>query len=398
MKIFIVIPAYNEANRIGDTLHAFYTNFNPNFEFRIIVVSDGSSDETDSIVRDFEREKGVVLVTYAQNRGKGYALQQGVNKALELAEAENLDSENNYVYICDADLSTPATEIISFVNTLNSANYDVVIGSRAVPGAREHGGQLRKLMGKVGNRLINLALDLQLNDTQCGFKLFNLKSAQYFKKLTVFRWGFDFELLYLLKRDGYKIAELPVKWVAENKYSTFKPSGYLTTLLDLYKVWWRHVRFSKSFFLSVWRQYGRIARYAIIGFGTVFIDLGIFALLESLDAFQAINISLASVPGLEAYEITIPNYALWQPPAIIVSTIFNFIGHKLWTFSAQKFSVAEVGRYILAVVFNGVAQMAILYFSVEFFSLPEILGKIIAIAVVVSWNFFLLKLVVYKVN
>lgn len=398
MKVYIVIPAFNEGNRLEETLHTIYSNFNPNYSISVIVASDGSTDETEEITQNLSNKYDLELVSYSENQGKGYALKQGVKRALELAEAENLGSGDYYVYICDADLSTPITELQKFLDAVKEGDYDVVIGSRAVPGAREDGGFLRMILGKVGNRLINLALDLQLNDTQCGFKLFKPKAAEYFLKLSVYRWGFDFELLYLLKRDNFKIKELPVKWIAENKYSTFKPSGYITTLVDLFKVWWRHVRFSKSFFESIWRQYGRIIRYAIVGFTTVFIDFFVFAIAQRFDVFSHLELSFVLPITGESSSITIPGYAFSQIPATALSLLFNYTSHKLWTFGSKEFSWVELTRYLVAASFNAIAQLLILYICIDVMGLTDVIAKAIAITIIVTWNFFLLKLLVYKVK
>lgn len=377
MRISIVVPAYNEENRISSSLTKIIQFLEGQaWDSEVIVAIDGATDATEAVVDGFPSVK---KVSYKTNRGKGYALKQGVAAA-----------NGDFVYICDADLSTPTTELPRFLE--ESEKYDVVIGSRAAPGAKEDASKLRRIFGKVGNRLINLALDLQLDDTQCGFKLFSRTAAQKFSELTVYRWGYDFEVLYLVKSAGFKIKELPVKWVAENEHSTFKFSGYLTTFWELFLVWKRHVGFSKAFWQSTWRQYGRVIRYATVGFSTVGIDFTVFALIHGLqifDTFQTVFLG---------QELTIYDYHQAQIPATILSLIFNFTSHKLWTFGASKFSIFELLRYCFTASINFIAQQFILFIGITVIGIPDLLTKLISIALVITWNFFLLKLIVYRVK
>lgn len=225
MKVSIVIPAYNEEKRINKTLPVFIKYSKEfankyNVEIEIIVVNDGSKDNMMEILKNYEGD--IKIVTYSPNMGKGYALREGIKNA-----------QGDYIYIADVDLSTPIEYIDNFFNQMNG--YDCVIGSRALEGGNINESVLRKSFGKMSNLLIRMVLGLNFKDTQCGFKMFNLEAKRYFLMCENNRFGFDFEFLYLLKKNGLKIKEIPVKW-DEVGQSTVKPSAYYKTFLELFNV------------------------------------------------------------------------------------------------------------------------------------------------------------------
>ena len=156
------------------------------------------------------------------NKGKGFALRIGV---------ENANSD--WIYIADADLSTPIEEIEKFLE--KTTNFDCVIGSRATAQSKVKVSFTRKSLGQFGNLLIRLVLGLRFKDTQCGFKLFNVKAKRYFLMCKNNRWGYDFEFLYLLSKNGLKTCEIPVIWIAAGD-SKVKPLHYLNTIYELFKV------------------------------------------------------------------------------------------------------------------------------------------------------------------
>lgn len=202
----VVIPAYNEELRIGPTLGGmcgFLKNHCRNFE--IIVVDDGSTDNTKSVVEDLAREFGNIrLITYPENRGKGHAVGEGV-----------LNSRGDLVLFSDADMSTPVEEVEKLVPFIHRG-FDVVIGSR---GLRESDVRVRQPwyregMGKIFNLMVRLLAVGGIRDTQCGFKLFRGEVARsLFRKTMIEGFAFDVEVLFVAKKSGYKIREVPVRWL-----------------------------------------------------------------------------------------------------------------------------------------------------------------------------------------
>lgn len=201
----LIIPAYNEQSRISSTLHAaaaYLDSLGKSYE--IIVVNDGSSDGTPAEIEarcgDLEQLR---VVSYEPNRGKGYAVRQGVFAA-----------RGEYVAFSDADLSAPLEELAKLFAAMDRG-YDIAIGSRAVAGAAigTHQPFYRELGGKGLNLVIQALATPGIWDTQCGFKLFRGDVARnIFEKCFIDGWVFDVEALYLARRMGYRIAEIGVKW------------------------------------------------------------------------------------------------------------------------------------------------------------------------------------------
>lgn len=208
----VVIPAYNEAHRIGPTLQDI-SNFLCLIEdeSEIIIVNDGSTDNTEQLVRrfmsgldDMRRFKTqVILINEKQNRGKGAALRKGM-----------LEANAKYVVFTDADNSTHIREfnkLIEYVKT----TYDIAIGSRSLPGSNiiKKQSWVRQTMGKIFNRIVKLSTLEGFIDTQCGFKLFRRDAARtIFSETRINGFACDVEILYIAKKKSYKIIEVPVTW------------------------------------------------------------------------------------------------------------------------------------------------------------------------------------------
>ena len=202
IDLSVVIPAYNEASRLGETLArvlAYLERRGTTFE--VLVVDDGSADNTVEVAQEFSH-RGVWVLELARNRGKGAALRHGV-----------VASSGEMVLLCDADLSTPIQESERLEPRLREA--DVVLGSRSVEGSRieVHQPPHRELMGKLFNLLIRLLGFGAFKDTQCGFKLLRGEVArELFPVLGVERFAYDVELVWEAQRRGLRIVEVGVEW------------------------------------------------------------------------------------------------------------------------------------------------------------------------------------------
>jgi dolichyl-phosphate beta-glucosyltransferase len=201
-RLSIIIPAHNEARRLPrtlDRLHAYLTE--QPYTWEIIVVSNASEDATEDIVRAYaERIPGLQLISLT-GRGKGLAVRAGA-----------IRSWGEVVFICDADLSMPPETLARFMEEIEM--HDVVVGSREAPGARrfdEPGN--RHVMGRVFNHFVQTLVVRGIADTQCGFKAFRRDAGDHlFGQQFVTGWGFDVELLYLARKFGYTITEIPIDW------------------------------------------------------------------------------------------------------------------------------------------------------------------------------------------
>lgn len=226
----IVVPAFNEAARIGDSIQKIdaFVRQSP-LSFEVIVVDDGSRDDTAAVVSRC-RAKGLRLIRNPENHGKGYSVRQGV-----------LAARGQYVLFTDADLSAPIEEAAKLLDVALNDDADVVIGSRAVDRRfiQKHQSPLRELGGIVFNLMVRVVLGLRLYDTQCGFKLFHRqRSRPIFEKQTTYGFGFDPELLFLAKRHGLIIRETPVRWShAEGSKVKFLRDG-VRMFSDLVRIRW----------------------------------------------------------------------------------------------------------------------------------------------------------------
>ena len=229
VELSVVIPAYNEEETIeasvGD-ISAYLSGLGLSHE--ILIVDDGSSDSTLSVAKSLAGRLPTVRVChYAPNRGKGCAVRTGV-----------LAAAGRRILFTDADSSTPIGELPALMSALDGG-YAVAIGSRAVPGAVRtvHQPAYREFGGKVLNLFIQLFAVPGIRDTQCGFKLFTKEAAQaIFSRCFIDNFSFDVEVLYLARRLGCKIAELPVHW-AHHEGSRVRPlRDGLRMLLDVLKI------------------------------------------------------------------------------------------------------------------------------------------------------------------
>ena len=206
VRLSVVIPAYNEEERLGPTLGRILDYLSGcGYPFEIIVVDDGSTDGTAAVARRVsETHRSVRLVPNETNRGKGDSVRRGGEEA-----------RGEYILFSDADLSTPIEELRRLFPPLLEEGCDIAIGSRAARGSdvRVHQPWYRELMGKIFNKIVRLVAVRGLRDTQCGFKLFRGAVArELFAAQRVEGFSFDVETLYLARKAGRRIAEVPVTW------------------------------------------------------------------------------------------------------------------------------------------------------------------------------------------
>ena len=205
-SLSIIIPAYNEADRIVHTIEQTLAYFaQRNLKTEIVVVSDGSTDQTQTVVEQFSPGPNVSLrvLAYHPNRGKGYAVRYGMLRAV-----------GEQIMFMDADYSVEIQEIEKGL-TLLDQGYDVAIASRALADSviEAHQNLVREISARTYTLIQTLYLGLRYKDTQCGFKLFRKQAAQdLFARQKLDSVIFDPEILWLARRQGYRIAEFPVKW------------------------------------------------------------------------------------------------------------------------------------------------------------------------------------------
>ena len=204
----LIIPAFNEAHRIGETLVqvlSYLTAASAGSE--VIVVDDGSTDDTAGVVRQVFDGAGEIesrVIQHAPNRGKGAAVRDGLRAATR-----------PIALFSDADLSTPIEEASKLIEPISVGQVDVAFGSRALDrrliGTRQSWG--REQGGRVFNLLVRLSTGLPFWDTQCGFKAFRLDAFRpVLENAQSAGFGFDVELLYLAHKAGLRMQEIPVRW------------------------------------------------------------------------------------------------------------------------------------------------------------------------------------------
>jgi dolichyl-phosphate beta-glucosyltransferase len=219
-QVSIVVPAYEEEDRLGDSIRKILVYVSENgIDAELIVVDDGSRDRTADVAKEVCAEfpdAATRVIRYETNRGKGFAVKTGL-----------LAASADIALFSDADLSTPIEEMHKLIDPIAAGEYDVTFGSRALDRSLigTHQPWRREQGGKVMNLVIRMMSRLPFSDTQCGFKAFEMnKFRPLLDLMTIDRFGFDVEFLYVAKYHGLRLREIPVKWnnVEGSKVSVFR--------------------------------------------------------------------------------------------------------------------------------------------------------------------------------
>ena len=222
----VIIPLYNEQNRLGKLTKVFDFLDRQKLVYEVILINDGSRDNTLKKLNQLSKKFIFHLITYDKNKGKGFAIKTGV-----------LQASGKYLLFTDIDLSTPLEEFNKFLPLLKRRN--IIIGSRKKVGStlRKRQGLIRENLGKGFTLLSQLILDIYLSDFTCGFKCLPRQAAkEIFSRQRIERWSFDSEILFLAKKLGYEIKEVPVKWSNDPRTRVRFPQDIIRSLLDLYKI------------------------------------------------------------------------------------------------------------------------------------------------------------------
>ena len=225
MKPFLslVIPAYNEEARIGNSLQLAAAYLNQTmYKYEILIVDDGSIDNT---IQAVSGKENVKVIAQPHNMGKGAAVKAGM-----------LHAEGDICIFSDADFSTPVYEIEKVIQSIN-LGADVCIGNRALDSQmiRKHQPFYREFMGKTFNKFVQLLVINGISDTQCGFKGFTNQAAKdIFSKSKIPGFGFDVEILYIAKVLGLNIAQVPVEWYNDERSTVDPVRDSLRMLKDLF--------------------------------------------------------------------------------------------------------------------------------------------------------------------
>ena len=232
VHLSVVIPAYNEEERLGETLGRISRYLDSRgMTYEIIVVDDGSTDGTTKVAESHPNPQ-LVVARNERNLGKGAAVRKGV-----------LQSLGNLLLICDADLSTPIEDLEKLETHIPP--FDLALGSRSIQGSQVevHQPFYREFMGRSFNLLIRCLGVRGVRDTQCGFKLLRGETARtVFKELSTRGFAFDVELVWLAQRAGLKVQEVGVVWRDSPNSKVRVWIDPLKMLLDIARFRWRHRR------------------------------------------------------------------------------------------------------------------------------------------------------------
>ncbi len=370
--ISLIIPTFNEEKRLERSL-AKLRDFLKTFpdELEVIIADDGSSDSTVKIAESFKDKFAKLRILELTHRGKGAAIKAGFEQAV-----------GSVVVFTDADFSTPIIELPKLLKEIDDGydsgtehSYDIAIGSRALDRStvREHQPLLRETIGRLSNILIRIFAVPGIYDTQCGFKAFRRSACvKIFAEQTVTGFAFDIELLFLARRAGLKIKEVPVLWYNDPSSSVRPFADTFYSFLDLIKVRLRHSHTGESFGDKLFRPLHRhrtYVRFFMVGLTSTLIDYSVYITLTRVFNFDPLRAN---------------------PFSVECAIIWSFTLNNLWTFS-QRQTGKHIFQRFLAFQFVSlgglmISQMQILVF-IHAFSVHDLLAKVLTIPLTGIFNY-----------
>ena len=228
IEISIILPAYNEAFRLANNvakIEETIAAITPYFE--IIIVNDGSNDQTYLLATGLIK-KNIFVISYPNNQGKGHAVKQGMLKA-----------QGKYHLFMDVDLATSIDSINQFYNFMKQYPVDILIGDRKTEPSKQKNKQpfLRRILGQCFIWLSQMILNCPIQDFNCGFKMFTAESSQtIFSRQLINRWVFDAEILFIAKKNNFKIRTLPVVWSHQESSKVRLVKDIFTSFLELLQI------------------------------------------------------------------------------------------------------------------------------------------------------------------
>jgi glycosyltransferase involved in cell wall biosynthesis len=223
INLSIVIPVYNESQRVYHLEEIINYFSKQKYSTEVIVVDDGSTDSTVTELEKIRKNQKFEIISYPANKGKGRAIKVGMKQAI-----------GEYCLFTDVDLSTPISEIEKF--TPMFGRYDILIGTRRSKEANVvvHQSKIREFMGQCFTVMSRTLLNTYVSDFTCGFKCFSATSAKkIFENLTIDRWGFDTEVIFLAQKFNFSIKEIPVTWENDFKTKVKFPQDIINSLTEL---------------------------------------------------------------------------------------------------------------------------------------------------------------------
>ena len=363
--ISIIIPAYNEIRRLGDTLGAIVDYLEGRFgKHEIIVVDDGSRDRTaEAAIWLAESRRDIKVLRQSPNQGKGAALQRGV-----------MESTGEYVLCTDADLSTPIEEIEKLFPRVRRDGYDVAIGSRKLKTSRTVQPLYRKVFGDLSNLFIRMMLGLPFRDTQCGFKLFRREAAvRLFAPLRMQRFSYDFEILLRAQKLNMQVAEVGVRWT-HSPQTTVTTKDAAKTFFDVFRV-----RFGLR------EEFGsplpslELLKFMAVGVVNTAVDAAVYIVLTRAMAL------FAGAPVTAKFF------------SFVCATLTSLMLNRYWTFGIrERITFREVSRFYAAVSLGLLVNLAAMYVFVHLLGIYDLLSLVLATAFTFVVNFTLSKFWVFK--
>jgi len=223
---------YNETARLANLYKI--SDFLKKFPYKteLIFVNDGSRDNTLPELKKMAKKLSFKIISYKQNKGKGYAVKTGM-----------LGARGKYRLFTDIDLSVPIEELDNLIKMVEK--FPVVIGSRRIKDSKilRHQPWLRESMGRLFTFLSQKILGLNVSDFTCGFKCFEKRAAKdIFTKVRIERWSFDSEIIFIARKLGYEIAELPVRWMHDSRTKVKFPIDVIRSLTELILIRYYNLR------------------------------------------------------------------------------------------------------------------------------------------------------------